>query len=58
MGDQLDPEHYRATTVADRLESLLTSPAVAGRCREIAGRFDQARPLALASELIESMLQP
>ena len=42
---------------AERLESLLNAPSVAERCREIAGRFVDARPLTMASEVIEAMLE-
>lgn len=57
VGDRLDPRRYRAPAVAERLESLLAAPSVAERCREIAGRFDEARPLLETSELIEAMLE-
>jgi UDP:flavonoid glycosyltransferase YjiC (YdhE family) len=57
VGDRLDPRRYRAATVAKRLEGLLTTPAVAERCREITGRFEGTRPLVETSELIEEMLE-
>jgi UDP:flavonoid glycosyltransferase YjiC (YdhE family) len=57
VGDRLDPSRYRAPAVAERLESLLTAPSVAERCREIAGRFVDARPLTPASELIEALIE-
>jgi len=56
VGDRIDPSRFRAPAVAERLESLLTAPSVAERCREIAGRFGDTRPLTLASKLIEAML--
>jgi UDP:flavonoid glycosyltransferase YjiC (YdhE family) len=57
VGDWLSPHRYRADAVADRLQRLLTAPAVAERCREIAGRFEETQPLLEASELIEAMLE-
>jgi UDP:flavonoid glycosyltransferase YjiC (YdhE family) len=57
VGDALAPRRYRAEAVADRLRRLLESTEVAERCGEIARRFEKARPLDDASELIEAMLE-
>jgi UDP:flavonoid glycosyltransferase YjiC (YdhE family) len=57
VGDSLAPRRYRSDAVADRLRSLLDSPGVAERCREIAGRFENAQPLTQCSQLVEAMLR-
>jgi rhamnosyltransferase subunit B len=57
VGDWLAPRRYRAEAVADRLQQLLETPAVAERCKKIASRFENAQPLAEASELIEAMIR-
>jgi UDP:flavonoid glycosyltransferase YjiC (YdhE family) len=51
----LQPRAFRAAAVARALESLLTSPDVAARCRDYAGRIRESRPLEEASRLVEEL---
>jgi UDP:flavonoid glycosyltransferase YjiC (YdhE family) len=54
VGDVLAPERFDAVRVARRLRALLGSAAVAGRCRTLAGRLDDARPLDAAAAALEA----
>jgi UDP:flavonoid glycosyltransferase YjiC (YdhE family) len=50
------PAAFRGPAVADALRSLLDSPTVAQRCREVAARFAGVEPLAQACDWIEELL--
>jgi UDP:flavonoid glycosyltransferase YjiC (YdhE family) len=56
VGDAISPSKWRASVVADALRVLTTSPRVRACCREVAGRFESARPAAEACDLVEAML--
>jgi UDP:flavonoid glycosyltransferase YjiC (YdhE family) len=56
VGRSLPPRRFKAPTVARLLGELLGSAEVAARCREVAGKFDGANPLAETCRLIEGLL--
>src|SRR5512135_928511 len=49
---------FRGPAVAAALRSLLDSPEVSARCREVAGRFRDARPLDEACDAVGSLAAP
>jgi UDP:flavonoid glycosyltransferase YjiC (YdhE family) len=57
VGDALWLDRFTAKRAADVLDRLLTSPAVAARCREVAGRFAGANGLAAAADCLEAEIR-
>ncbi len=54
VGDWLTPKQY-PSKVATTLQTLLNTPEVAVRCREVAGRFQDVDPLGEACRLVEGL---
>ncbi|HVX11180.1 MAG TPA: glycosyltransferase [Pirellulales bacterium] len=54
-GFPLARKRFRAANVAEALSRLLESPAVAARCRYLATRLAEERPLEAACDLIERL---
>lgn len=57
VGDRLGPLRFRGRPAARKLRHLLGSSEVAHRCRVVARKFQEARPLAYTCELIEQVAQ-
>lgn len=57
VGDRLGPLRFRGWPAARKLRHLLGSSEVAHRCRVVARKFQEARPLAYTCELIEQVAQ-
>jgi UDP:flavonoid glycosyltransferase YjiC (YdhE family) len=57
VGDRLGPLRFRGRPAARKLRDLLGSNEVAHRCRVVARKFQEARPLAHTCELIEQVAQ-
>jgi len=55
VGDWVFRFRFRGPTVAKRLDRLLTSPDVAGRCQEIAAKFEGTNALADTCDVLEAM---
>jgi rhamnosyltransferase subunit B len=57
VGQLLRPGAYRGQAVAAALRRLLEAPAVAERCRAVAGQFGHGKPLEETCDLIEELAQ-
>ncbi len=55
VGISISHRAFRGPLVAKHLQRLLTSSAVADRCRELAGRFHGVNPLEQTCQLLEEM---
>ena len=53
----LAPAHFTGRRVADRLAGMLGSEEVAGRCADLARRFDHGDPLGATCDRIEACAQ-
>ena len=58
VGLSLPVARFRGPAVAEALQDLLDSAEVSARCREIAGRFRDTRPLDEACVAIETLAVP
>jgi UDP:flavonoid glycosyltransferase YjiC (YdhE family) len=56
VGRSLPPRKFTAQNVARRLDELLKAKEVPVHCREVAGKFQGADPLADACRLIETAI--
>ena len=56
VGKQITSKAFRAPRVAKALAELLHSPAVAKRCRSVAGMLPGADPLPEACRAIEALV--
>lgn len=57
IGAEIAVKRFQGPRVASVLRSLIESPDVAAKCREVAGRFVNARPIEQTCDLIESLLR-
>jgi rhamnosyltransferase subunit B len=55
VGDWLSVKKFRAPAVAAKLRSLVESKEVGARCREVAARFADVKPLEQTCDLIEGL---
>jgi rhamnosyltransferase subunit B len=55
VGDWLSVRKFRGPAVAKKLRGLLESSEVAARCREVAARFVNAKPIEQTCDLIEGL---
>ena len=56
VGESIRSSRISADYVAERLQVLMASPAVASRCRNVAQRFGAGDPVSQTCNLIESVL--
>src|SRR5262249_35856367 len=54
-GRTLPPRSFRGPAVARLLEALLASPEVASRCKELARRVQESRPLEEVCRVVEGL---
>ena len=55
VAKEISMRHFRGAAVAAALDSLLQSPAVAARCRELSARCDGPAALAAACDALEHL---
>jgi UDP:flavonoid glycosyltransferase YjiC (YdhE family) len=58
VGLSLRVARFRGPAVAEALQDLLDSAEISARCREIAGRFRDTRPVDEACVAIETLAVP
>jgi UDP:flavonoid glycosyltransferase YjiC (YdhE family) len=58
VAHKLEPRQFHAKRVARELEDLLSSSAVAARCREVAGRFVGVDSIGSTCDWIERLAEP
>jgi UDP:flavonoid glycosyltransferase YjiC (YdhE family) len=56
VGRSLPPRRFKPPAVARLLDEMLSSPRLSARCRQVAGNFAGAKPIADACRIIEEML--
>lgn len=54
-GASVERQHFRPARVADALSQLLQSPLVSARCRDLAERIADDRPIDVACDAIEQL---